>query len=140
MSVVGQDHVRRIVLKESLSGEHLDTVELLDLMVRFCLDSGRDVVLEGILYADLYGTMLTRLLADHVGHNHVYYLSAPFEETVRRHRLSPDTANWTSDDMRQWWHDEDLLGLPDEIVLDADAPAAQALSRITADLDAEGSR
>ena len=49
MAVVGQDHFRRIVLKEKDSTTDTDILGLLDLTVRYCLGSGRNVILEGIL-------------------------------------------------------------------------------------------
>ena len=49
MAVVGQDHFRRIVLKEKDSTNDNDILGLLDLTVRYCLGSGRNVILEGIL-------------------------------------------------------------------------------------------
>lgn len=40
MSVVGQDHLRRIILKDRDKLELTAAVELIDLTVRFCLDHG----------------------------------------------------------------------------------------------------
>lgn len=135
MSVVGQDHVRRIILKERDKLELTAAVELIDLNVRFCLDHGKDVVLEGILWSQKYGAMIRRLLADHRGHNLVYYLDVDFAETVARHTASPDAAEWTPDDMRDWWLGDDRLCIPEETVLDAKAPHDELLSRIARDLD-----
>ncbi len=135
MSVVGQDHVRRIILKDRDKLELTAAVELIDLNVRFCLDHDKDVVLEGILWSQKYGAMIRRLLEDHRGPNHVYYLQADFDETAARHTASVDADDWTTDDMRSWWNGDDLLGIPGEVVLDANRPMAESLSRITADLD-----
>ncbi|MFC6705847.1 kinase [Flexivirga alba] len=135
MSVVGQDHIRRIILKDRDKLELTAAVELIDLNVRFCLDHGKDVVLEGILWSQKYGAMIRQLLADHRGRNHVYYLQVDFDETAARHTASADAAEWTTNDMRSWWNDGDRLGIPEEIVLDASLPQSQLLSRIQRDLD-----
>lgn len=134
MSVVGQDHVRRIMLKDRDKLELTAAVELIDLNVRFCLDHGKDVVLEGILWSRKYGEMIRQLLADHHGRNLVYYLRVDFDETIARHAASPDADDWTADHMRAWWTGDDPLGIPGEHVLDANLPADQLLSRIRADL------
>jgi len=136
MSVVGQDHLRRIILKERDRLELTAAVDLIDLTVRFCLDHGKDVVLEGILRSQKYGAMIHRLLADHRGHNHVYYLDVDFDETVTRHAASPDAAEWSADDLRDWWLGDDRLGIPDEVVLDATTPQDRLRARIEHDLDA----
>ncbi|RNI20870.1 AAA family ATPase [Flexivirga caeni] len=135
MSVVGQDHLRRIILKERDKLELTAAVELIDMTVRFCLDHGKDVVLEGILWSQKYGEMVRRLVADHRGRNLVYYLQVDFDETVARHTASSQAAEWTADAMRGWWSGDDRLGIPEEVVLDASLPAAQTLARIAADLD-----
>lgn len=135
MSVVGQDHIRRIILKERDKLELTAAVELIDVNVRFCLDHGKDVVLEGILWSVKYGDMIRQLLVDHRGTNHVYYLQVGFDETVARHTASADAAEWTSEDMRSWWNDDDLLGIPEETVLDASLPQSQLLSHIERQLD-----
>ncbi|WP_446664483.1 kinase [Flexivirga sp. B27] len=135
MSVVGQDHLRRIILKDRDHLELTAAVELIDLTARFCLDHGKDVVLEGILWSQKYGEMIRRLLTDHRGNNHVYYLSIGLEDSIVRHASSPDAADWTGDDMRSWWSGHDPLGIPGEQVLDANLPHAELLSRITRDLE-----
>lgn len=140
MSVVGQDHIRRIILKDRDKRELTAAVELIDLNVRFCLDHGKDVVLEGILWSTKYGDMIRRLLADHRGSNHVYYLQVDFDETVARHTASADADEWTADDMRSWWNEGDLLGIPEETVLDASLPQSQLLSRIEHDLGSRSER
>ncbi|WP_407697878.1 P-loop NTPase family protein [Streptomyces kaniharaensis] len=43
-------------------------------MARYALGAGYHVVIEGILYADHYGEMLTRLVGDHRGVTRCYYL------------------------------------------------------------------
>lgn len=134
MSVVGQDHIRRIILKDRDKLQLTAAVELIDFNVRFCLDHGKDVVLEGILWSQKYGDMIRRLLTDHRGRNHVYYLSIGLEDSIVRHASSPDAADWTGDDMRSWWCRHDPLGIPGEQVLDAELPQWQLLSRITRDL------
>ncbi|GGK86478.1 hypothetical protein Ppa06_46360 [Planomonospora parontospora subsp. parontospora] len=73
--------IRRDILRErDLPGA--TNIGLIDVVVRYALDSGYHVVLEGILYADRYGAMLQTLRADHLGSSHCYYLDVPFAETL----------------------------------------------------------
>lgn len=82
-----------------------------------------------------YGDMIRQLVADHRGSSLVYYLQVDFDETAARHTASGEADEWTAEDMRSWWNDSDLIGIPEEIVLDASHPRDQSLSRIEADLD-----
>jgi hypothetical protein len=50
------------------------------------------VVLEGILYADRYGHMITSLVRDHRGVSRCYYLDVPLETTLARHATKADAA------------------------------------------------
>ncbi|AKU17482.1 AAA family ATPase [Luteipulveratus mongoliensis] len=137
MSVVQQDHLRRIVLKERDGNDPASLAPtLIDQTVRFCLDHGKDVILEGILYADKYRLMILALLADHLGTNHVYYLDIPFEETARRHETRPLRDEFTVEAMSDWYIPADALGVPDEVVIGSESTFEETLARIHADLDA----
>ncbi|MGW3658788.1 hypothetical protein ACWD6R_25300 [Streptomyces sp. NPDC005151] len=59
LALVGQDNLRRIVLRER-DRPGAANVGLSDLTARYALDAGYHVVVEGILYADHYGDMLAR--------------------------------------------------------------------------------
>ena len=80
---VEQDYLRRIVLKEKES-EGARNIELIRQTVEFCLSTGQNVVLEGILNASRYKPMLKELLVKWPDH-YVYYFEVSLEETVRRH-------------------------------------------------------
>src|ERR1044072_6591589 len=69
LPIVGQDNLRRIVLRER-DRPGAANIGLIDTVARYALDAGYHVVLEGILYADHYGDMLARLRADHRGPTH----------------------------------------------------------------------
>jgi hypothetical protein len=120
LAIVGQDNLRRLVLRERdvPGGANID---LIDLTARFALDRGFHVIVEGILYADHYGRMLMALIADHAGH--AYYLDVPWDETLRRHATKPQAAAYGEREMRAWFRERDLLpGGPEQII-----PAASSL-------------
>lgn len=71
LALVGQDNLRRIMLRER-DRPGAANIGLIDLTARYALDAGFHVVVEGILYADRYGDMLTELRADHRGPTHGY--------------------------------------------------------------------
>jgi predicted kinase len=122
LAIVGQDNLRRQVLRERdmAGGANID---LIDVTARFALSRGFHVIVEGILYAGHYGRMLTALIADRAGLARAYYLDVPWAETVRRHATKPQAAEYGEREMRGWFRERDLL--PDG--LERVIPAASSL-------------
>ncbi|MGW4565142.1 kinase [Streptomyces sp. NPDC004561] len=118
LALVGQDNLRRIVLRER-DRPGAANIGLIDLTARYALDAGYHVIVEGILHADHYGEMLTRLRADHRGPTHGYYLDVPFTETVARHATKPIADVVGEAQLREWYRSLDLLPGGVETVIDA---------------------
>jgi hypothetical protein len=132
IAIVGQDQLRREILHVNEEPGNL-TVDYLDLSARYALDHGLHVIMEGILYADIYASMLTRLLADHRGTSRCYRYALEFEETVRRHAGKPQAAEYGPDALRRWWRaDDPLTGVEEQSISSAETLAA-ATARIISD-------
>ncbi|MDX3821253.1 kinase [Streptomyces sp. AK08-01A] len=129
LALVGQDNLRRIVLRER-DRPGAANIGLIDLTARYALDAGYHVVLEGILYADHYGGMLDRLRADHRGPTHGYYLHVPFTETLARHATKPIANDFGEEALRDWYRERDLLPGGVETVIGADSSLAETVDRI----------
>ncbi|MFW6641424.1 kinase [Nocardiopsis algeriensis] len=132
LAVIEQDYVRRVVLKEK-DRPGAANIGLIDLMARHALDAGIHVVVEGILYADRYGDMLTSLMRDHRGLSRCYYLDIPFAVTLERHATKPVADEFGEAQMREWWRPRDLLPGGAETVIDEHSSIAQAVARILDD-------
>ncbi|MET9255485.1 kinase [Streptomyces sp. NPDC048182] len=132
LALVGQDNLRRIVLRER-DRPGAANIGLIDLTARYALDAGYHVVLEGILYADHYGDMLTRLRADHRGPTHGYYLHVPFAETLLRHATKPIADDVDEAQLRAWYRPRDLLPGGGETVIEADSRLAETVERVMKD-------
>jgi hypothetical protein len=92
-------------------------IGLIDQVIRFSLESGYHVVLDGIFYADRYEPMLAGLARDHLGVTRFYYLDVPMEETLRRHTTRPQAAEFGPGDMRGWYRPRDFLdGICERII------------------------
>jgi predicted kinase len=111
--------VRDAVLERSLA-TRVTVVEqdrsLIPTVARFGLERGYDVIVEGILGRPKYGAMLRELMAE-AESAHAFYLDVAFDETLRRHATKPNAADFGEADMRAWWRQDDLLGVPGETVL-----------------------
>jgi len=129
VAIVGQDNLRRIVLRER-DRPGAANIGLIDTVARYALDAGYHVVLEGILYADRYGDMLAQLRADHRGPTHSYYLHVPFTETLARHATKPIAGEVGETALRDWYRELDLLPGGVETVIGADSTLDETVDRI----------
>jgi predicted ABC-type ATPase len=133
---VEQDHVRRILLWEhDLPGSV--NIGLIDSTVRYSLDHGYDVVLEGIMNAGRYGDMLRRLTADHRGTTVHYYFDIPFEETAVRHGTRELAGAFGVEAMREWYRERDLLDGIKQTVIGPESSLDQTVGQILTDLGVE---
>ncbi|MFG3590316.1 AAA family ATPase [Streptomyces sp. NPDC047990] len=132
LAVVGQDNLRRVVLRER-DRPGAANIGLIGLTARYALDAGFHVVVEGILYAEHYGAMLTALRADHRGPTHGYYLDVPFEESLARHTTKPIADDVSEAQLREWFRPRDLLPGGTETVIGADSALRETVDRILHD-------
>ncbi|MEU0615416.1 AAA family ATPase [Streptomyces albogriseolus] len=129
LALVAQDNLRRVVLREH-DRPGAATIGLIDLTARHALDAGFHVVVEGILRADRYGAMLTRLHTDHRGRSHAYYLDVPLDETLARHATKPIADTVGESRLREWYRPCDLLPGGIETVITADSALHETVDRI----------
>ncbi|WP_246295870.1 kinase [Streptomyces caniferus] len=129
LAVVGQDNLRRVVLREhDIPGGA--NIGLIELTVRHALEHGFHVVLEGILSVAHYGDMLAALLADHPGRTHCFYLDVPFEETLTRHATKPIADKVGETQLRSWYRPLDLLPGGAETVIPAGSSLVETIDRV----------
>ncbi|MGW0450875.1 phosphotransferase-like protein [Streptosporangium sandarakinum] len=129
LAVVGQDAVRRDILRERDVPGGVN-IGLIDTIVRYSLDHGYHVLLEGILYADRYGPMLHALRADHRGPTHSYYLDITFGETLRRHATKPLALKYGETEMRRWYRQRDLLPDGCETIIGEDSSLEATVQQV----------
>ncbi|WP_254400420.1 kinase [Streptomyces sp. AC602_WCS936] len=137
LALVGQDNLRRIVLRER-DRPGAANIGLIELTARYALDAGYHVLVEGILYADHYGDMPARLRADHRGPTHGYYLDVPLAETVARHATTPTADEVDEAQLREWYRPRDLLSSGAETVIGAGSTLADTVDRIMRETGLDG--
>ncbi|MFD4480408.1 AAA family ATPase [Streptomyces sp. NPDC058471] len=124
LALVGQDNLRRVVLRER-ERPGASNIGLISTVARYALDTGYHVVVEGILHADRYGEMLESLADDHRGTTRCYYLDIPLAETLARHATKQDPeylAQVTEKELRDWYRERDLLPGKVETVIGTGSP------------------
>jgi hypothetical protein len=108
-------------------------IGLIDTNVRYALDHGYDVVLEGIMDAGRYGDMLRRLTVDHRGTTLHYYFDIPFAETVVRHGTR-DMPGVGSDMLQDWYREHDVLDGIEQTIIGPDCALDETVTKILTDL------
>ncbi len=133
VALVGQDNLRRHVMGEIGKGGD-DNVELIEITVRFALEKGYVVVLEGILNTKYYGEMIKRLWTINPKQTHIYYLDISIEETLERHKTKPNCNEFGEEEMREWYRDKDLLGFEGEISINEESSLEESVGRVLQDI------
>ena len=136
---VSQDLIRRTILQEKDQPGGVN-IGLIDHVVRYCLDQGYHVVLDGILYADTYGQMLAGLRQDHLGVSRFYYLDVSLAESLRRHASRPQAREFGPGDMRAWYRQRDFLTARGEYVIPETSTLAETAGLILEDIRLPGNR
>ncbi len=128
VALVGQDYLRRIVLKEKET-EGTNNIELIKEVAEFALFHDYDVILEGIFFSGRYTKMLKSLIKK-VPNHFVYYLDVSLEETIRRHKTKPESVEFGEKEMRSWYKDKDLLGVDGEIIVEENSSLQETVERV----------
>jgi adenylylsulfate kinase-like enzyme len=131
IALIEQDYLRRIVLKEKETTGG-DNIDLIAQTVRFALSHNYHVILEGILNAAHYRTMLEQLQTESDEH-FFYYFDVPFDETLKRHATKPNAHEFGEAEMRKWYAPQDLLGLDEEQLIPASFSREESVTKILTD-------
>jgi adenylylsulfate kinase-like enzyme len=139
IAIVSQDVIRRDVLRDR-ADPGASNIELIDIIVRFSLDHGYHVVLEGILHTPTYSEMLCRLVADHSGLTRSYFVDVPFDETLKRHATKATANAYGEVEMRRWYIPNDRLDCLCETTIPASSTLDESVSLILGEADFESER
>lgn len=131
--LVSQDVVRREMLRVKDTAGN-PAIQLIYQLCRYGQSIGYTVILEGILSTKKYGSMLQKLVADFDGNVQVYYFNIPFEETVRRHTTKPNAHEFGEAELRQWWKNQDRLGIKGEYDIDETLSQAEIVAKLRRNL------
>lgn len=130
---IGQDNLRRVMLREHDVADG-DNIGLIANIIRYCASLDYHVIVEGILGTSHYRDMLCQVVAEHPGPTHVFYLDVPVEVAMQRYQQTPLALDVSPERFRSWYTPLDLLGLRDEVVVDATAEPDSLVSTIVSAL------
>ncbi len=107
--VIPQDTVRREMLWVKDETGTI-AVSLLIELAKYGKQNCKIVIVEGILYSDLY-MELFEVLKLEFKNIYAYYYDIPFEETLIRHQTKPSCIQFGENEMKCWWREKDYIGI-----------------------------
>ncbi len=134
MALVEEQFLQRLLLPNTDAGGGDALVDLIDLTVRFLLDHGRSVVLDGLLRANSFRPTIQGFLLDYRGRVHLYYLDAALDSPLRRGPDQQLHRRSGAELPRQRQVPCDLLAIPDEVLIPEHWTLEATLAGISADL------
>lgn len=126
---IEQDYFRRIVLKEKdVAGGF--NIRFIKKTVLFLLDSGHDVIMEGIFDKGRYQAMFEEITGKHSLENFFFYFDISLEETIRRHNTKPNRNAFGEKELRAWYKEKDFLSCVEEEIIPESSNAEETVKRI----------
>ena len=107
--VIPQDIIRREMLWVK-DEKGTKAISLLIELAKYGKQNCNIVIVEGILYSDLYMELFEVLKAEY-NDIYAYYYDIPFEETLIRHQTKPTCNQFGENEMKRWWREKDYIGI-----------------------------
>ena len=111
--LISQDVIRRDMLYVKDTPDN-EAIPLMKMLLNYGYEHGAVVILEGILYAERYSTILELAVELYGAKAFAYYFDLPFEETLKRHQTRFNCHEFGEDAMRRWWKEKDYSNIPNE--------------------------
>lgn len=131
--VISQDIVRREMLwvKDRIGNE---AVDLMINLLQYGAEHCETVILEGILYSDIYKPLFETAVAVYGESIYAYYYDIPFEETMARHATKHNKFSFGEQEMRRWWRERDYIGFIPEKSITSDLSLIEIVDMIYSDM------
>lgn len=94
------------------------------------LESGFDVIYEGISDIKTYDEYFQIIFAEHAHDNYFFYLNVSFEETLRRHTMRPQKSEFGPEDMKRWQTYASPTNYVNETIISQDSSVVQTVNTI----------
>jgi adenylate kinase family enzyme len=133
--LIPQDVARREMLAVK-DGKGTPAIALIKELITYGAQNCDRVIVEGIFKKDWYREMFEEVISL-FKEVFVYYYDIPFEETVRRHQFKPNCADFTAEDMKKWWNENDLLGIKGEKSITKEASLEESIEMICKDVNSD---
>lgn len=127
--LISQDYIRRemLLVRDKKNNK---AIPLLIELLKYGKNNSNVVILEGILYTDLYMLLFEKAIELFGSEIYAYYYDIPFEETIKRHNTKSNKSDFGEKEMKNWWREKDYVGFINEKELTATLSISEAVSKI----------
>lgn len=133
-ALIEQDYLRRALLGE-IGTTTFNNVGLIEQTIRYSLEKGYNVIVEGILTSEKYESMFERILKKHPEQNYFYYFDISFEETLKRHSTKPIANEFGEEKMKEWYKNKDLFKNINEETIGEKSTLTETIEHIKGQLE-----
>ena len=130
--IIPQDTIRREMLWVK-DEKGTKAVTLLIELAKYGKRNCNIVIVEGILYSDLYMELFEVLKLEFIN-IYAYYYDITFDETLIRHQTKPNRNEFGENDMRRWWREKDYIGIIPEKSITAELGIDEIVEMIYSDV------
>lgn len=130
VALIEQDYYKEVMFAPKSDEVKQVVRERMHADVRFALDKGFHVILEGILSVKSHGKAIEDLLKYHPEENYLFFYNTTFEETLRRHAFRAKAVDFGEAEMREWFTHAEALGYDFEYEIDEQLTLLEAVDMI----------
>ncbi|MGX7195293.1 AAA family ATPase [Enterococcus olivae] len=131
--LLAQDVIRREIVRVK-DGQNNLAIDLIKKMAEYGSQHCEVVIIEGILYTEWYGKMLSELFINFES-VHAFYYDVSFEETLKRHQTKSNHKDFSIEDMKRWWKTNDILDIKNEKIIHEEMTIEESFSFILESFD-----
>ncbi|HEY4489614.1 MAG TPA: AAA family ATPase [Candidatus Paceibacterota bacterium] len=130
VALIGQDTLRRTILGEADSLDKTDIIGLLEQTLKYCLEKGYSVILEGILSKPKYKDVLVRSIDTAPCDSYIFYIDVSMEESLQRHKTKPIATEVSEEKLRSWYQPQNYLDVLGEVVIGEESTLEETVELI----------
>lgn len=114
--LIHEDEIR-LMFNDSKQPAHTASKELAFASILSGLNSGYDVIYEGIANIKSYDSYFQSIFREHPSDNYFFYIEVSFEESLRRHDMRPQKSEFGVEQMKEWADYATPTGYEQEIII-----------------------
>ncbi len=107
--------------------DHTASKKLMVTSILSGLESGLDVIYEGISNIKTYREYFDHILNEHPEDNYFFYLDVNFEETLKRHETRPQKTEFGQEEMERWREYASPTGYENEVIIPESSSLTQTV-------------
>lgn len=125
-----QEDKIRFMFSDWREPAHTASKELATASILSGLDSGLDVIYEGISNIKTYDKFFQQIFAIHPNDNYFFYLDVDFDETIKRHDTRPQRSEFGPVEMKQWLEYASPTGYKCETIIPKESSVEETVNKI----------